>query len=166
MARYEVIDEAVIEGTPEQIWSACEDEMTGRSSWWLPYATPKLRGGGSGYSVGAIIDVGVSSFGRMDRHQRLGVTRFAERVTELDRPRRLVTEFIEGAFRGTMETTLEPIDPEHTTITDRWRADPHGLQGLILRLFDVSAAHTTVMRARHAGIQHYLTTQRAAAGSR
>lgn len=56
-------------------------------------------------------------------------------------------EVQDGPFRGESEITLTPADQSHTRIREHWRANPTGLWGPLLRVFDVEEQHNTVFQA-------------------
>ena len=156
--KYDVVNEAVLEATPQEIIAAYADEFAGRSSWWLPFLRARVRDQVEYPRVGAVLDVAVSVRpGGVDRRD---ATRFTERVTDYEPERRIVVT-TGGALRGESEITFTPVDQTHTRIREHWRANPAGLWGLLLHFMDVEAHHSTVTRAGFEGIGGYIAGRRA-----
>lgn len=157
MVKFHVVDEAVIQATPEEIEAAFADELSGRSWWWAPKLQMRTRGGGMPNVVGAITDIRASSKGRADRP---GAVRFTSRVTDCE-PGRVVTEYIEGAFRGRAVLTTEPATEGRTRIRFDWETQTHGLvMGIMARLADIGAGHSIAIQHGYSGLERYISEKR------
>lgn len=157
MARYDVVDEALLPGTPEQTWAAFEDELAGRSTWWHPSGRMRLRAPDSGIEVGAIVDLAASQSGDVDA--RWGVVRLARRFVSVDPPNSMREEYVDGIFRGTLDTTLERVDDHTTRLRTHWMADLHGPLRWLLRFLDMEAIHHTLMAAQFEALRKHLAQQ-------
>ena len=163
MVKFHVVDEAVIQATPEEIEAAFADELLGRSWWWAPKLLMRTRGGRGPTDVGAITDIRVNSKGRADRP---GAVRFTSRVTESE-PGQMVTEYIDGAFRGRAVLTTEPVAEDRTRIRFDWQTQTHGLvMGIMARLMDIGASHSLAMQHGFAGLERYICERRASQPTR
>ena len=157
MVKFHVVDEAVIDATPQEIEAAFADEAAGRSSWWAPKVRMRTRDGRGPNEIGAIMDFRVNTNGRADR---AGAVRFATRVTDSE-PGRVVTEYVDGAFRGQAVLTTESVAEGGTRICNDWQTQTHGLvMGIIARLTDISAGHSRAMQEGYAGMQSYIAENR------
>jgi ribosome-associated toxin RatA of RatAB toxin-antitoxin module len=109
-------------------------------------------------AVGSRADILVSDTGRLERWD---AARFVGVVRVREEERRLLLEYIDGAFLGTGEWTFEPVDEAHTRVRMVWRTDPNGLlTRIVARLQDVGAAHSRVMARGFEQLQAYVRAQR------
>jgi hypothetical protein len=159
MAKYDVVNEAVIAATPAEIVAAFLDEAAGRSKWWQPLLRMRQRGNKPLPEIGAMVDITVSGEGGLG--QRFGTTRFRGRVTAFEPERRLVLEYFEGDFHGTDEWRLDAVDAGHTRIVTRWKTDPQGAIRLAARLVNVPASYSKVMQEGFRAIERFTADRRA-----
>jgi len=159
MAKYDVVNEAVIAATPAEIVAAFLDEAAGRSRWWQPLLKMRQRGDKPLPEIGAMVDITVNGEGGLG--QRFGTARFRGRVTAFEPDRRLVLEYFDGDFRGTDEWRLDPVDAAHTRIVTRWKTDPQGAVRLAARLVNVPASYSKVMQAGFRAIERFTADGRA-----
>lgn len=158
MARYHIIDEAVIDARPEEIEAAYADEAAGRSSWRAPKVLMRTRDGRRPDEIDAITDYRVNIRGAADRP---GAARFSTRVTASE-PGRVVTEYFDGAFRGHATRTTEVVGEGRTRIRNDWQAETHGaFMGLMARIVDIEAGHSRVAREGFAALERYIASRRA-----
>lgn len=158
MVKYHVIDEAVIDASPEEIEAAYADEGAGRSSWRAPKVLMRTRDGRRPDEIGAITDFRVNLRGPADRP---GAARFSTRVTASE-PGRVVTEYFDGAFRGQATRTTEVVGEGRTRICNDWQGETHGVfMGLMARIVDIGAGHSQVAREGFAALERYIAAQRA-----
>ncbi len=158
MRRYDVTDEAVLEATPAEIFSALEDEAAGRSRWWWPWLTLHRLNEIPYTQVGSRVTLTVSGRGQVD-NRWLSPT-FVGVVREVEPERRLVVNYVDGAFRGTGEWTLEPVDDLRTHVTFHWVADPAGVMLLWDRLLDIPRHHSRVIRKGFAAMELHIAQHR------
>jgi hypothetical protein len=160
MVKFHVVDEALIDATPEEIEAAFADEAAGRSAWWAPKVRMRTRDGRGPNEIGAITDHRVNTYGRADRP---GALRFATRVTQIE-PGRVVSEYFDGAFRGQAVLTTESVAEGRTRICNDLQAQTHGpVMWIIARLTDISAGHSRAMQEGYAGMERYISEKRKAA---
>lgn len=158
MVKFHIVDEAVLQATPEEVDKAFADEGAGRSNWWAPKVQMRIRDGRPAREVGTVTDYRVSSYGRADRP---GALSFATRVTRSE-PGRVETEYFDGAFRGRAVLTTEVVADGRTRIRNDWQTETHGLVlGILARLMNFGAGHSRVMREGFAGMERYIATKRA-----
>ncbi len=158
MTTYDLLDEAIIAATPAEIVRALLDEAAGRSDWWQPYVRMRQRGDTPPTEIGAILDFTVNGSGPLG--QRVGTARFSGRVTVFEPDRRLVMNYFEGDFRGSVEWTLQPVDATQTRIATRWMTDPQGALRLLARFADVPGSQSKVMREGFRAIERFTAEHR------
>lgn len=158
MPRYDVTDEATIAASPAAVWRALDDLYMSVADWWEPYLRMRPRGEVPQGLVGAEVDIAANSRG--DLASRL-TSHFTGRVREAVENRRLVVDYVAGAFRGTGEWTLEPTESGGTHLAMRWRVNPHGLTLWVVSWFmDIGASHSEVMQRGFEQLDSYLRAQR------
>ena len=69
--------------------------------------------------------------------------------------RRLVMDYFEGDFRGSVEWTLQPVDATQTRIATRWMTDPQGALRLLARFVDVPGSQSKVMQEGFRAIERF-----------
>lgn len=158
MTTYDLLDEATIAATPAEIVRALLDEAAGRSDWWQPYVRMRQRGDMPPTEIGAIVDFTVNGSGPIGL--RVGTVRFTGRVTVFEPERRLVMDYFEGDFHGTVEWTLQPVDTAHTRIATRWMTDPQGGMRMWARFADVPGSQSKVMQAGFRAIEGFAAENR------
>ncbi|GAA4406308.1 hypothetical protein GCM10023168_20970 [Fodinibacter luteus] len=158
MVKFHIVDEALLQATPEEVEQAFADEAAGRSSWWAPKVQVRTRDGRLPHEVGTITDYRVATVGRADRP---GAAWFATRVTRSE-PGRVETEYFDGAFRGRAVLTTERVADGRTCIRNDWQTETHGLlMGILARLLNIGAGHSRVMREGFAGMERDIARKRA-----
>lgn len=70
-------------------------------------------------------------------------------------------EYVEGPIRGTLETTVEPVGTNQTSVTAVLKARPHGMTGRLLGLVGFAGPHSTVTQAQFPRIEEYVRDKRA-----
>jgi uncharacterized protein YndB with AHSA1/START domain len=143
MSGYDIVEEKVIDASPDFVWEQLMSELRGARRWWVPHVTfepgavPADRVGGEAH--GTIHARGVDS----RRGPRL---RFTARTIAVEAPRRLVGQYVDGAFRGTIEFTLAPVDGDRTRFTIHWLARPAGRVRLMAKLVNIGKEHSRTTR--------------------
>ncbi|WP_103507654.1 SRPBCC family protein [Streptomyces sp. SM13] len=143
MKKYELVDEALLAAGPDAVWEALLGELAGDARWWVPDNTFEPVDG-SPDRVGALTRITVHTKGVDKGGKKL---RFTARTTAVQRAERLALEYVEGAFRGTAEFTLTPLEDGGTRLAMAFRATPQGQLALLANLVDVGAMHTRATRA-------------------
>ena len=111
MAKYDVVDEALIDADEKTVFNALLDEFLGNSSWWEPHLELRIRNNERVVTKGSIIDVTVNyPFGKM---------KFSERVVDIVENKLIKVEYFEGSILGTGEWMLEPLSGK-TKIKYHW----------------------------------------------
>jgi hypothetical protein len=138
MAKYDILDEAIIDAEPAVVYNALIEETEGKTNWWMPYVSLTMRSGDSADQVGAVFEITVN---------RKPPAKFIARVVEVKKDELMRCQFIEGAVRGEGLWKLEPKDGK-TKLSYRWRASPAGLLLRILApLINMPKGHSDVMQA-------------------
>ena len=144
MSGYDIVEEKVIDASPDFVWKRLVSELGGARRWWVPHVTfergalPVDQVGGE--ALGTIHAKGVDS----RRGPRL---RFTARTVAVEAPRRLVGNYVKGAFRGAVEFLLTPIDGgDRTRFTIHWKARPAGRVRLMAKLVNIGKEHSRSTR--------------------
>lgn len=136
MPSYDVIDRAVINATPEQIYRALVDEYSGVTHWWtqvesrpvgeIPFGRP-----------GAVCTVTV---------RNRGTARFTWRTAEIVENDLIRFEYLKGDLAGYGDLRLEPVG-EATRVSYHWQVTTRGKAHIIGPLLNISKRHSQVMQA-------------------
>lgn len=143
MKTYDLVDETLLAAGQDTVWESLVGELAGAARWWVPDNTFEPVNGAPD-RVGALTRVTVHTKGVDKGGKKI---RFTARTTAVEPGRRLALEYVEGAFRGTAEFTLAPLDDGGTRLAMRFRARPHGGLAVLARLVDIGAQHTRATRA-------------------
>ena len=137
MARYDVVDEGIIDADCSTVFKAYTDELGGITHLWMPLFESKPRGDDIIIQKGTVADF-------MVHHK--GTTKFAVRVTEFVKDKLIIEEYIEGDFIGTGEWTFEPLDGK-TKVRFRWKVKTNRLLlTLAARSIDIGKQHSELMQ--------------------
>ena len=147
MAKYDVTDEAIINASPDVVYNAVIDEMDGKTSWWMPHRSTKLREGDSYSKVGALLASTV--------HGKLPV-KFTTKTVEAKNNEMIRVNYVEGAFRGEGLWKFESLEGK-TKLSYRWRTSPSGLLLRIMAPFlPIEKSHSDVMKAGFNNLKKFL----------
>jgi uncharacterized protein YndB with AHSA1/START domain len=131
---YDVTDEILLAAPPEAVYRAVVDEHDGKTDWWAPHYTMRLRSGDSYDEVGTLLDNTVRVRGRFP-------IRFVTRTVAAEPNRSIRVEYIGGAFRGEALWRFEPEDGT-TRLSLRWRTTPSGALRVLSRVLPVAKSHS------------------------
>lgn len=138
MAKYDVTDEATINASPDVVYKALIDEIDGKTSWWMPHLSSKLREGDSCGKVGALLEMTV--------HGKRPV-KLTTKAVEVKNNEMIRVSYVEGALSGEGLWKLEGIEGK-TKLSYRWQTSPSGLLMRIMALFlPIEKKHSDVMKA-------------------
>ena len=144
---FDVVDEAVLDASPERVFEALLDEIRGKVGWWKPMFAARARRPEMVGKVGAVIDV------------KLGCAfkpRFTARMVEVVTSRRVRVEFFEGDFLGTGDWSFEPVGPR-TRVRFRWRVRGNRFVFRVVAPFvDLGRIHSGVVENGFAGLRGHL----------
>jgi hypothetical protein len=157
MTRYDVHDDAVLEGTPGQVLQALVDEAQGRTSWLQPRVRMRQVGDVPMDRVGGVVEFVIPS----KRHPHRETVRFTARVIGRDGDRQLTLRVFDGHFRGVEEWTFDPVDDSHTRVDLHWWMRPRGRLRLLDRFVDVAAVHSKAVQEGFSGVAAHLQGQQA-----
>jgi len=147
MARYDVVDEGIIDADLSTVFKAYMDEFTGKTHWWMPLWASKPRGDKRVVQKGEVADIIVN---------RRGKSKFAARVTDFVENRLVYVEFFEGDFIGTGEWTFEPSDGK-TKVRFRWKVKTNKLSLTLVALFlNIGKIHSEVIQGGFKALNRYL----------
>ncbi|WP_326700295.1 SRPBCC family protein [Streptomyces sp. NBC_01754] len=161
MKTYDLVDEALLSAGADPVWEALVGELSGAARWWVPDNTFEPADGAPD-RVGALTRITVHTKGVDKGGKKL---RFTARTTAVEPGRRLGLEYVEGAFRGTAEFTLVPLDGGGTRLAMRFRARPHGGLAVLANVVDIGAQHTRATRAAFARLGRLLPAEPSPAAS-
>ncbi len=143
MHGYDIIDEVVVDASPDRVWAALIAELKGARAFWVPAntfeagATPPETVGGE--TLVTVHVKGVDKGGPK--------LRFTSRTTAVVEKQRLTGEYVDGAFRGVNEYLLEALPGGSTLLSMRFTARPHGWVRHLARVADIGAEHSAATRA-------------------
>jgi len=147
MAKYDVTDEAIINASPDVVYKAVIDEYDGKTSWWMPHLSSKLREGDSGGKVGALFDLTV--------HGKRPI-KFTAKVVKAKNNEMIRVNYVEGALKGEGLWRFESLEGK-TKLSFRWRTSPSGLLMRILAPFlPIEKNHSDVMKAGFNNLNKFL----------
>ncbi len=147
MAKYDVTDETIINASPDVVYNAVIDECDGKTSWWMPHLSSRLREGDSCGKVGALFDLTV--------HGKLPI-KFTAKTVEAKNNEMIRINYVEGAFRGEGLWKFESLEGK-TRLSFRWRTSPSGLLLRILAPFlPIEKSHSDVMKAGFNNLNKFL----------
>ncbi|MEO3870720.1 SRPBCC family protein [Nonomuraea sp. B12E4] len=153
MNGYDLIDDAFIDTTPDAVWAALVAELRGAARWWVPHNT---------FAPGAVPPDQVGGETQWTVHTK-GVDkggmklRFTSRTRAVDPGRRLATEYVDGAFRGSAEFVLDPVDGgRRTRLSLRFSAAPQGGLRLLAKVADIGLQHSKATQDAFANLNALL----------
>jgi ribosome-associated toxin RatA of RatAB toxin-antitoxin module len=136
MAKYDVTDEAIINASPEVVYNAIINEYDGKTSWWLPYFSSKIREGGSSGTVGGLFDITIHG---------ICPIKFTAKTLETKKNEMLRLDYVQGSFRGIGVWKFENLDGK-TKISFRWRMSPAGWLRIVAPFYPIVKSHSDVMQ--------------------
>ena len=101
MVKMDVTDEAIIDGSPLEVYKAIIDEYSGITNWWLPTLEFKPRENKPFDCEDAICDMAAHGMGM--------TAKFSVKMTKLEKAKSIEFDY-SGDFIGTGKWTFEPID--------------------------------------------------------
>ena len=101
MVKMNVTDEAIIDGSPLEVYKAIIDEYSGITSWWMPTLEFKPRENKPFDCEDAICDVAAHGAGMTGK--------FSIKLTKLEEAKLIEFDY-SGDFIGTGNWTFEPMD--------------------------------------------------------
>jgi uncharacterized protein YndB with AHSA1/START domain len=144
MRGYDIVEEKVIDASPDFVWEQLISELRGARRWWVPWVTfeqgarPADQVGGE--ALGTIHAKGVDS----KRGPRL---KFTARTREVQAPRRLVQDYVAGSFRGSVQFTVDPVNGgDRTRLTIHWLARPAGRVRIMSKIVNIGKEHSKSTR--------------------
>lgn len=161
MDGYDLIDEVVVEATPEHVWTALIAEFRGAARWWVPHNTFVPLSGSTDQAGGEV---------RVTVHTR-GVDRgglklrFTARTRTVDPARLLTVDYVDGVFRGESTFHLAPLEGgRRTRLGMHFRGEPHGWLRLLARVAPIDVEHSKSTRTAFGALSVLLAEEGAAAG--
>jgi len=149
VAKYDVTDEAIINASPDVVFNAVIDEHDGKTSWWMPHLSAKLREGDSYGKVGALLDNIVGVHGKFP-------IKFTTKTVEVRNSEMIRVDYVKGAFRGEGLWKFERLEGK-TKLSYRWRTSPSGLLLRIMAPFlPVKKSHSDVIKAGYNNLNRFL----------
>lgn len=159
MYGYDLIDETVIDASPDLVWEALVAELRGAARWWVPYNTFE-PGTVPPDQVGGEVEVTVHTRGVDRRGLKL---RFTARTRSVDLGRRLAADYVVGVFRGSCEYVLDPVGGgRRTRLSMHFRGRPHGWLRHLARLADIGMEHSKATQSAFANLDAFLSMERMA----
>jgi uncharacterized protein YndB with AHSA1/START domain len=148
MSGYDIIDEAFIDSSPDLVWHALIAELGGAAAFWLPFNT--FEAAGPPDELGAKVKWTVHAKGRDKGGPKL---KFTSRTVEVVPGKRLVAEYFEGVFRGTIAFTVEPVEGGLATrVAIHFQAQPQGLAKVLGKVADIGQKHSDAAKLAFANL--------------
>ncbi|PRH79449.1 hypothetical protein C6N75_09475 [Streptomyces solincola] len=155
---YDLIDEAVVDAPPAEVWDALLAEFRGGARWWVPANTFATTSGAPD-QVGGRVAVTVHTKGADKGGLKL---RFTARTTAVDPGRRLDIEYVDGVFRGPSSFVLDPVDGgRRTRIGMHFQGRPHGWLKVLAKVADIGGEHSRATSAAFTALGGVLAGERA-----
>jgi uncharacterized protein YndB with AHSA1/START domain len=147
MPKIDVVDEAIIDSSPNVVFRAILNEAAGDTHWWMPHWESKVRGETPIDHEGGIVDITI---------HRSGTPKFSGKTTKIVEDKLIELEFA-GDFVGTGAWTFEPLDGK-TKVKYRWNVRPKRLSFVLLSPFiDMAKTHSDVMQKGFKALNNYLS---------
>ena len=149
MAKIDVTDEAVMDGSPMAVYTAFLNEFFGVTKWWMPHI--RFNSMGSIVREGKVFDATINPESRMS-------LRCSAKVTKLVEDTLIELEYA-GDFVGTGVHTFEPRGGR-TRTRFRFMVRPKKLLfRLIAPFVDTAKAHSEVMQFGFKACNDYLVKE-------
>ena len=143
MPKFVVVDEAIINAPPMEVYKAIMNEYSGTTHLWLPDLEFKPRDGNPMDRVGAICDTKARSHGMTGK--------FSEKVTAIE-PAKSIEFEISGDFTGNEKWTFEPVEEGKTRAKVDWKGASNKL------LLSIVSPFVDVEKELHASRKGFLKT--------
>jgi len=145
--KYDVTDEAIIDASPDVVYRALVDECSGKTNWWQPRLSAKLRQGTSSDEIGAVTDI------------TIGKIKLVAKTVEVKKNELVRINYFEGPFRGEDLWKLENVDGK-SKISFRWQANPSGILIRFFDLFlDIEKSYSEMMKIGFDNLNKFLKEQ-------
>jgi len=150
MAKIDVTDEAVIDGSPMTVYTAFLNELLGVTNWWMPHI--RFNPVCSIACEGSVFEATINPESRTSLRCSVKVTRIVEE--------KLIELKYAGDFTGTGIYTFEPKDGK-TKTSFRFAVRPKKLLfRLIAPFVDTAKAHSEVMKLGFKACNDYLAQKK------
>ena len=136
MPSYDVTDSAIIDATPERVFSAFVDEYSGVTHWWTQVESRPVGDIPFG-QVGAVCTVTVRNH---------GTAHFTWRTAEVTENRFIRFEYLDGDLVGYGDLKLEPVGGK-TRISYHWQVKTRGKANILGPLLNIRKRHSEVIQA-------------------
>lgn len=148
MAKYDVTDEAIINASPEVVYNAVIDEHDGKTDWWVPRLSAKLREGDSYGKVGTLLDNTITVHGNIP-------IKFITKTVEVKNNEMIRVNYVGGSFRGEGLWKFESLEGK-TKLSYRWRTSPAGLLRILAPFLPVAKSHSDITKAGFNNLSKFL----------
>jgi uncharacterized protein YndB with AHSA1/START domain len=150
-----IVDEAMIDASPDTVFNAVLDEFTGVSHWWMPHFEIKPRADTPVRRTGMISDVTIHG---------AGTIRFSWTVTMIAEGKSMGVEY-NGDFTGTGEWVFEPVDGKKK-VKYIWTGRPKRLLlVLALSFMDIKKVHSEAIQRGFKGLNDYIIKKQVSTGT-
>jgi hypothetical protein len=143
-------DEAVINGSPLEVYKNILDEYGGVTHWWTFIQESILKGNIPIYHEGAVVDILIHS------ERAKGTPKFTYKFIKMVEAKSIDIE-VTGDIAGIGKWTFEPIDGK-TKAKFEWDVKPKRLLYILLSPFvDMGKIHSVVMQKGYKALNEYLS---------
>lgn len=147
MTKYDVTDTAIINANPKIVYKAVIDGYDGKTKWWMPHLSSKIRNGSSSDKVGSLFDVTIHG---------IFPIKFTGKTVEVKNNEMIRVNYVEGSFSGEGLWKFEGSDGK-TKLSFRWRTNPSGLLlRIVASFYPIEKSHSRVMRAGFDNLNKFL----------
>jgi ribosome-associated toxin RatA of RatAB toxin-antitoxin module len=147
MPKYDVVDEAIIDASPIEVYNAVLNEYAGVTHWWMPHIEFKLRGDTPVDREGAICD--------LTTHSKGMTAKFSCKITRILEAKSIEMEY-SGDFVGTGKWTFESTDGK-TKVQFRWNNRPNRLLFVLFSPFvNLGKVHSDTIQKGFKACNSYL----------
>ncbi len=154
-----IIDEKIINASPQHVWDALMAEFKGARNFWVPENT-FVSGRLPPDTLGGTTEVTVHTRGVDRRGLKI---RFTAKTVEIEPCRRLVTKYVAGALRGSATYRLVPLEAGlRTKLSIQFEPEPNGFAKVLSK--PIKAEHSKAADAAFRRLSALLWTDAPAAG--
>ena len=84
MAKFDVIDEAIINAEPAIVYETLLAEYAGRTNWWMPHLEAKVRDGRAPDEPGALVEITVHGTTTKCHGDEQVISRVVSKIFEME----------------------------------------------------------------------------------
>ena len=146
LAKYDVLDEALLKHKIDIVYNAVLSEFAGKTSWWMPHVQIKAHNNKLPSQIGALFDLSIPKT----------PVKFTAKVVDYIENELFRVEYVSGVFSGEGAWEFKEQNGE-TKVKFRWQVSPSSLLMKIMAVFmNVPKNHSKTMKAGFDNLQRHL----------